>query len=61
MNVASQTLALAGKELFLRPDLVAAAKAEFAERRGADFKYRALLGDRAPALDYRKPASGAAN
>jgi aminobenzoyl-glutamate utilization protein B len=60
MNVASQTLALAGKELFLRPDLIAAAKAEFAERRGADFKYRALLGDRAPALDYRKPATGAA-
>lgn len=60
MNVASQTLALAGKELFLRPDLIAAAKAEFAERRGADFKYRALLGDRPPALDYRKPAAGAA-
>jgi aminobenzoyl-glutamate utilization protein B len=60
MNVASQTLALAGKELFLRPDLVAAAKAEFAERRGTDFKYRALLGDRPPALDYRKPATSAA-
>jgi aminobenzoyl-glutamate utilization protein B len=60
MNVASQTLALAGKELFLKPELVAAAKAEFAERRGADFKYRALLGDRPPALDYRKPATGAA-
>jgi aminobenzoyl-glutamate utilization protein B len=58
MNVASQTLALAGKELFLRPDLIAAAKAEFADRRGADFKYRALLGDRAPALDYRKGVPG---
>jgi len=58
MNVASQTLALAGKELFLRPDVIAAAKAEFAERRGADFKYRALLGDRPPALDYRKSAAG---
>jgi len=60
MNVASQTLALAGKELFLKPDLLAAARAEFAERRGSDFKYRALLGDREPALDYRKPATGAA-
>ena len=58
MNVASQTLALAGKELFLRPDLIAAAKAEFAERRGADFRYRALLGDRPPALDYRKGVPG---
>jgi aminobenzoyl-glutamate utilization protein B len=58
MNVASQTLALAGKELFQRPDLIAAAKAEFAGRRGADFKYRALLGDRPPALDYRKGVPG---
>jgi hypothetical protein len=24
------------------------------QRRGADFKYEALLGDRAPALDYRE-------
>jgi len=58
MNVASQTLALAGKELFQRPDLVAAAKAEFDRRRGADFEYRALLGDRPPALDYRKGVAG---
>ncbi len=54
MNVASQTLALAGQELFTSPDILAKAKAEFAERRGPDFRYSALLGDRAPALDYRK-------
>ncbi len=58
MNVASQTLALTGKELFLRPDILAKAKAEFDERRGPDFRYRALLGDRAPALDYRKGVPG---
>jgi aminobenzoyl-glutamate utilization protein B len=58
MNVASQTLALAGQELFTRPDILAKAKAEFAERRGADFQYRALLGDRPPALDYRKGVPG---
>ncbi len=58
MNVASQTLALAGRELFTRPDILARARAEFDERRGADFKYRALLGDRAPALDYRKGVPG---
>jgi len=58
MNVASQTLALTGKELFLRPDILAKARAEFDERRGTDFRYRALLGDRAPALDYRKGVPG---
>jgi aminobenzoyl-glutamate utilization protein B len=58
MNIASQTLALTGKELFLRPDILAKARAEFDERRGPDFRYRALLGDRAPALDYRKGVPG---
>ncbi len=58
MNVASQTLALMGRELFTRPELIAKARAEFDERRGADFKYRALLGDREPALDYRRGVPG---
>jgi aminobenzoyl-glutamate utilization protein B len=58
MNVASQTLALTGRELFTRPDILAKARAEFAERRGPEFRYRALLGDRAPALDYRKGVPG---
>src|SRR5262245_1821411 len=58
MNVASQTLALTGRELFTSPDILAKAKTEFAERRGTDFKYKALLGDRAPALDYRKGVPG---
>jgi aminobenzoyl-glutamate utilization protein B len=54
MHVAAQSLALMGRELFTRPELVAKARAEFEKKRGPDFKYRALLGDRAPALDYRK-------
>lgn len=58
MNVASQTLALTGQELFLHPDILARARAEFDQRRGPDFRYRALLGDRAPALDYRKGVPG---
>jgi aminobenzoyl-glutamate utilization protein B len=60
MNVASQTLALAGRELFASPAILAKARAEFDERRGADFQYRALLGDRPPALDYRKNVAGGA-
>jgi aminobenzoyl-glutamate utilization protein B len=59
MNVASQTLALAGQALFASPDILAKAKAEFDERRGPDFSYKPLLGDRPPALDYRKGAAGA--
>ena len=58
MNVASQTLALTGRELFTHPDLIAKAKEEFEKRRGPGFQYRALLGDRAPALDYRKGVPG---
>jgi aminobenzoyl-glutamate utilization protein B len=58
MNVASQTLALMGRELFTRPRLIAAARAEFEKRRGPDFQYKPMLGDRAPALDYRRGVAG---
>jgi aminobenzoyl-glutamate utilization protein B len=58
MNVASQTLALMGHELFTRPELIAAARAEFEKRRGPDFQYKPMLGDRAPALDYRRGVAG---
>jgi aminobenzoyl-glutamate utilization protein B len=58
MDVASQTLALTGRELFTHPELIAKARAEFERRRGPDFRYHALLGDRAPALDYRKGVPG---
>ena len=53
MMVAAKTLTLTAIDLFTDKDLVAKAKAEFIEKRGADFKYIPLLGDRAPALDYR--------
>jgi aminobenzoyl-glutamate utilization protein B len=52
-QVAAKTLALTAIELFENPELRADAKAEFARRRGEDFVYEALLGDRSPPLDYR--------
>ncbi|PTQ08289.1 amidohydrolase [Sphingomonas oleivorans] len=51
--VAAKTLALAAAELFRSPDEIAAAKAEFEKRRGPQFRYKALVGDRKPPLDYR--------
>lgn len=54
MMVAAKTLTKTAIDLFKDKKLVETAKAEFSEKRGADFKYIPLLGDRAPALDYRK-------
>ena len=54
MMVAAKTLALTAIHLYSNTDLIQQAKEEFNERRGADFQYAPLLGDRAPALDYRK-------
>lgn len=53
-EVASKTLALTAAQLFQSPETLAAAKKELDERRGANFVYRSLLGDKAPSLDYRK-------
>lgn len=53
MTVAAKTIALTAIDLFTNPELIAQAKAEFLERRGKDFKYSPLLGDRAPPLNYR--------
>jgi len=52
-QVAAKTLTLAAIELFENAELRATATAEFHERRGADFEYEALLGNRPPPLDYR--------
>ena len=53
MMVAAKTLALTAVDLFTDDAKVAAIQAEFRERRGADFVYDPLLGDRDPPLDYR--------
>ncbi|MCB0372667.1 MAG: amidohydrolase [Muricauda sp.] len=54
MMVAAKTLALTAMDIFKNPKTVEAAKAELEERRGKDFKYVPMLGNRPPALDYRK-------
>lgn len=52
--VAAKAMALTAGALFADPDLLAAARAEFDERRGKGFTYKPLIGDRSPPLDYRK-------
>lgn len=54
MMVAAKTLALTAMDLFASPSRITAAWRELEERRGADFEYRPLVGDRSPPLDYRK-------
>lgn len=54
MMVAAKTLTLTAIDVYREPAIVDAAREEFDERRGTDFHYEALLGDREPALDYRK-------
>lgn len=54
MLVAAKTLALTAADLFTRPDLIAKSRTEWEKARGENFRYEALLGNRKPALDYRK-------
>ncbi len=53
MMVAARTMALTAMDLFLDPSHLEAARAEF-NQRTAGHVYRSRLGDRKPALDYRK-------
>ena len=55
---AAKTLAFTAYDLFTRPDLLEAAREEFLGRRGADYTYEPLLGDRDPPLDYRASVVG---
>lgn len=54
MMMAAKTLAATTMDLLEQPALIEAAKKEFNQRRGGNFKYDALVGNRKPALDYRK-------
>jgi len=53
MLTAAKTLALTGMQLIDDPKLIANAKKEFILKRGKDFIYMPLIGDRKPALNYR--------
>ena len=52
MMVAAKAMALTAIDLFTNPSLIAKSKEEFIQSVG-DYKYKALLGDRKPALNYR--------
>lgn len=53
MLIAAKTLTLTGMQLIDDPTLISNAKKEFTLKRGKDFKYIPLIGDRKPALNYR--------
>jgi aminobenzoyl-glutamate utilization protein B len=53
MGVAAKSMTGTVMDLMTKPDVITRAREEFVRRRGGDFKYVSLLGDRAPALNYR--------
>jgi aminobenzoyl-glutamate utilization protein B len=53
MMVAAKTITLSAIELLQKPKLIEQARSEFIQRRGSNFVYTPLIGDRSPALDYR--------
>jgi aminobenzoyl-glutamate utilization protein B len=54
MQVAAKVLAMTARDLLANSAVINRAEEEFHRRRGAGFKYEALLGDRDPPLDYRR-------
>ena len=53
---AAKTLALTAYDLMTNAAVVQKARQEFEQKRGANFVYKPLIGERAPPLDYRGPA-----
>jgi aminobenzoyl-glutamate utilization protein B len=58
MMVAAKTMAFSAMDLISDPEVRAEVVREFRQRRGEDFRYDPLLGDREPPLDYRMKAGG---
>jgi aminobenzoyl-glutamate utilization protein B len=55
MLLAAKVLASTAIDLLYEPALVTRARAELDQRRGPDFNYSPLIGDRPPPLDYAVP------
>jgi aminobenzoyl-glutamate utilization protein B len=53
MMVAAKAITLTAMDLYTNPQLIKDAKAEFDNRKGS-YQYKALVGDRKPALNYRE-------
>ncbi|MFZ9981189.1 MAG: amidohydrolase [Cyclobacteriaceae bacterium] len=53
MANAAKVIAMTGVDLFLNPAIAKQAKAELQNKTGPDFKYKSMIGDRKPPLDYR--------
>ena len=53
MMLAAKSMGLTAVKLFRDPDIIERARLEWLERRGEDFDYQPLLGERPPPLDYR--------
>ncbi len=51
---AAKVMAMTGVDLVMNPALITKAREEFENKRGKDFKYESLVGDREPPLDFRK-------
>jgi len=54
MMIAAKTIALSVIDAFTNPAALVEAKKELQGRLGSGFTYEAMIGDRKPALDYRK-------
>jgi aminobenzoyl-glutamate utilization protein B len=54
MMVAAKTMTLTAMDIFKDPSVTGKALEELNKRRGDDFAYKALVGDRKAPLDYRK-------
>ncbi len=54
MVVAAKTMALTAVDMYKDSKIIEEATKDFQSNIGPDFKYESLVGDRSPALDYRK-------
>ena len=54
MMVAAKTIALTAMDMFTNPTVIEESWKELRKKRGETFTYEALIGNRNPALDYRK-------